>query len=55
MSVSPARRVLIVMRGGPGVGMSTLARAIAGSLNIPLIDKGDIKDVIDPAFSLAWH
>ena len=43
--------MLIVMRGGPGAGKSTLARAIARSLRIPLIDKDDIKDIIDPAMA----
>ena len=36
--------VIIAMKGHPGTGKSTLARSIASSLRIPLLDKDDIKD-----------
>jgi predicted kinase len=42
--------MLIAMRGGPGAGKSTLARGLARSLRIPLVDKDDLKDILDPAF-----
>lgn len=38
--------VIIAMKGHPGTGKSTLAKSIASSLKIPLIDKDDIKDCI---------
>lgn len=37
---------LIVMRGYPGTGKSTIARAIAKTLHIPLIDRDVIRQVI---------
>lgn len=37
-------KVIIAMKGHPGTGKSTLARSLASSLKIPLIDKDDIRD-----------
>ncbi len=37
---------LIVMRGYPGTGKSTIARAMARALHIPLIDRDVIRQVI---------
>ncbi|KAK9133936.1 hypothetical protein Scep_013464 [Stephania cephalantha] len=37
-------QVLVAMKGHPGTGKSTLARAIAKALKVPLIDKDDISD-----------
>jgi predicted kinase len=39
--------ILIAMRGAPGTGKSTLARALSRRLHWPVIDKDDIKDVLD--------
>lgn len=39
--------MLIAMRGAPGTGKSTLARALSRRLRWPVIDKDDIKDVLD--------
>lgn len=44
MTVMP---MLIAMRGAPGTGKSTLARALSRRLRWPVIDKDDIKDVLD--------
>lgn len=38
---------LIAMRGMPGCGKSTVARALSRQLGWPLIDKDDIKDILD--------
>jgi predicted kinase len=38
---------LIAFKGLPGTGKSTLARALAQELRWPLIDKDDIKDMLD--------
>lgn len=38
---------LIAMRGAPGTGKSTIARALSQQLRWPVIDKDDIKDVLD--------
>lgn len=43
----PDQPILIVMRGPPGAGKSTIARAMARALRIPLIDKDDVKDILD--------
>ncbi|KAK9156293.1 hypothetical protein Sjap_003773 [Stephania japonica] len=37
-------QVLVAMKGHPGTGKSTLARAIAKALKVPLLDKDDISD-----------
>lgn len=39
--------LLIVMKGHPGSGKSAVARGLSRRLGIPLIDKDDIKDVLD--------
>eukprot|EP00798_Chlamydomonas_sp_ICE-L_P021149 gene21149-28038_t len=39
-----APKQLILMKGHPGVGKSSLARALAARLHMPLIDKDDAKD-----------
>lgn len=48
---TPAVRVkapcLLLMKGSAGTGKSTIARALAGQLGWPLIDKDDVKDMID--------
>ena len=38
---------LIAMKGHPGSGKSAVARALGRQLGIPVIDKDDIKDVLD--------
>lgn len=38
---------LIMMRGLPGCGKSTVSRALGKRLNCPIIDKDDIKDILD--------
>lgn len=40
--------MLILMRGLPAVGKSTLARAIGRELKIPVLDKDDIGDILFP-------
>lgn len=39
--------VLIALKGHPGSGKSAVGRALARRLGLPIIDKDDIKDVID--------
>lgn len=39
--------LLIALKGHPGSGKSAVARALSRRLLIPLIDKDDIKDVLD--------
>ncbi|MGB9754363.1 MAG: ATP-binding protein [Roseiflexus castenholzii] len=41
------RPLLIAMKGHPGAGKSAVARGLSRRLGIPLIDKDDIKDVLD--------
>ncbi len=41
------RPILIAMKGHPGSGKSAVARGLSRRLGIPLIDKDDIKDVLD--------
>nr|XP_011468600.1 PREDICTED: uncharacterized protein LOC105352704 [Fragaria vesca subsp. vesca] len=36
--------VIIAMKGHPGTGKTTLARSLASTLKIPLIDKDDVRD-----------
>jgi predicted kinase len=38
---------LIVMKGFAGSGKSTLARALSRELGWPLVDKDDVKDLLD--------
>jgi predicted kinase len=40
----PITQCLIALKGHPATGKSTLARALAGRLGWPLIDKDDVKD-----------
>lgn len=42
-----ASPTLIAMKGHPGSGKSAVARALGRELGIPVIDKDDIKDVLD--------
>lgn len=42
------RPVVIAMKGHPGSGKTTLARSLASTLKIPLIDKDDIRDATLP-------
>ncbi|XP_047069132.1 uncharacterized protein LOC124677179 [Lolium rigidum] len=39
-----AERVVVAMKGHPGSGKSTAARAIASALRCPLLDKDDVRD-----------
>lgn len=41
------RTTVIALQGPPGAGKSTLARALSARLGWPLLDKGDIKDLLD--------
>ncbi len=41
------RPKLIAMKGHPGSGKSAVARGLSRRLGVPLIDKDDIKDVLD--------
>jgi SAM-dependent methyltransferase/predicted kinase len=45
--------MLIAMKGPPGAGKSTISRALSRSLGWPLIDKDDVKDVLDGQTPLA--
>ncbi|KAJ7556452.1 hypothetical protein O6H91_05G084800 [Diphasiastrum complanatum] len=38
--------VMVAMKGHPGCGKSTIARALSKSLRVPLIDKDDIRDCL---------
>jgi predicted kinase len=44
MSAQAPRLTLLLFKGHPGTGKSTLANALAQRLHWPLIDKDDIKD-----------
>lgn len=44
---------LVAKKGPPGSGKSTLARALSAHLGWPLIDKDDIKDILDGQAPLA--
>ncbi|TVU41438.1 hypothetical protein EJB05_14955, partial [Eragrostis curvula] len=43
-SEAPAPAVVVAMKGHPGSGKSTAARAIAAALRCPLLDKDDVRD-----------
>lgn len=43
----PTIPLLIVLKGHPGSGKSTTAQALGRRLAIPVIDKDDVKDVLD--------
>lgn len=47
--------VVVAMKGHPGTGKSTLARAIAASLRCPLLDKDDVRDCTLPVDQLLRH
>ncbi|XP_018857069.1 uncharacterized protein LOC109019255 [Juglans regia] len=38
------KKMIILMKGHPGTGKSTLAQSLASSLRIPLVDKDDVRD-----------
>ena len=40
--------LIVAMKGHPGTGKTTLARAISASLRLPLLDKDDIRDCTLP-------
>ncbi|MDQ3696090.1 MAG: ATP-binding protein [Chloroflexota bacterium] len=44
---------LLAMRGAPGTGKSTIARALSRHLRWPVIDKDDIKNVLDDLMEAA--
>lgn len=45
--------MLVVMKGPPGTGKSTVARALSHQLGWPLIAKDDIKDILDGQATLS--
>lgn len=46
----------IAMRGLPGSGKSTVAREVSRRLRVPLVDKDDVKDLIDGHVpDSGWH
>lgn len=47
MTAPGARTTVLAMQGPPGAGKSTLARAVSARLGWPLLDKDDIKDLLD--------
>ena len=47
MMAGGKRATVMAMHGPPGVGKSTLARALSVHLGWPLLDKDDIKDLLD--------
>ena len=47
MLAGEKRATVMAMHGPPGVGKSTLARALSVHLGWPLLDKDDIKDLLD--------
>jgi hypothetical protein len=50
--VSAQKPVLVIVHGRPATGKTTIARSLAQSLNIPLIAKDDIKELLFD--SLGW-
>jgi predicted kinase len=54
MALSPQPSItLVAMKGPPGAGKSTVARALSRELGWPLIDKDDVKDILDGQTPLA--
>jgi predicted kinase len=54
MTLSPQHPItLVAMKGPPGAGKSAVARALSGELRWPLIDKDDVKDILDGHSPLA--
>jgi predicted kinase len=47
MTTSGTRTTVLALQRPPGVGKSTLARALSAHLGWPLLDKDDIKDLLD--------
>lgn len=47
MTNAGKRLTILAMQGPPGAGKSTLARALSARLGWPLLDKDDIKDLLD--------
>ncbi|WOL08959.1 hypothetical protein Cni_G17712 [Canna indica] len=43
-----SRPLIVAMKGHPGTGKSTLARAVAAALACPLLDKDDVRDCTLP-------
>ena len=43
-AITPFNRLLILFKGHPGVGKSTVAKALAVRLRCPIIDKDDARD-----------
>ncbi|CAL5076768.1 unnamed protein product [Urochloa decumbens] len=50
---APERPVVVAMKGHPGSGKSTAARAIAAALRCPLLDKDDVRDCTLPLEAVA--
>lgn len=62
MSAPARKQTLLLFKGHPGTGKSTLAAALARHLAWPLIDKDDIKDHIYHlpdsgylSYEIVWH
>jgi predicted kinase len=47
MPASRQSTTILALQGPPGAGKSTLARALSARLGWPLLDKDDIKDLLD--------
>jgi adenylate kinase family enzyme len=46
-------QIILLLKGHPGSGKSTLGRAISRCLKWPLIDKDDAKDILNAALAEA--
>lgn len=46
---------LLLLKGQPGCGKSTLGRALAETLKWPIIDKDDARNAFQPLFSANHH